>query len=67
MRAMQEAVADGIGDTGFADRRMPRRRRELTRDERSAAFTAILDDFKEVAPVRIGQRREEPIVDGQHV
>ena len=67
MRAMQEAVADGIGDTGFADRRMSRRRRKLTRDERGAAFTAILDDFKEVAPVRIGQRREEPIVDGEHV
>ena len=50
MRLMEDAVADGIGDTRFADRGMPRRRRELTGDERGAAFTAIFD-FEEVTAI----------------
>ena len=50
MRAMDEAVADGIGDAGFANGGVPRGRRELTGDERRRAFTAIFDHLEQVAP-----------------
>jgi hypothetical protein len=46
---------------------MPGGRGELTRDEGGAAFAAVLDDFEQVAPVGVGQRREQPIVNGQEI
>jgi hypothetical protein len=59
-----QAVADGVGDTGFADRRVPRRRRQLSRDQRGRALTAMFDDLEEVTAFGIGERGEQPIVDG---
>ena len=31
------------------------------------AFTAILDDLEQVAPLGVGQRRQQPIVDGEEI
>lgn len=64
---MDQAVADGVGDTGFADRRVPRRRRQLTRDQRGRALAAIFDDLEEVTTLGVGERGEQPIVNGQEI
>ena len=64
---MNQAVADRVGDAGLANRRVPGGRRQLTGDERGRAFTAIFDDLEEVAAFGIGERRQEPIVDGEQI
>ena len=67
MRLMEDAVANGIRHTRFTDGGVPRGRRELTRDERRAPFAAIFDHFQQIPPLRLGQRREQPIVDGDEI
>ena len=67
MRVVDQPVADGIGDAGFADGGVPGRRRELTRDQRRGAFTPIFQDLEEVAPLGVGQRREQPVIDGEQI
>jgi hypothetical protein len=63
MRLMEDAVAEGIGDTRLADGRVPRGGRELAGDERRAPFAAILDHLQQIPPLRLSERREQPIVD----
>ena len=64
---MNQAVADGVGDAGFANRGMPRRRWQLTGDERGPPLTPIFDDLEEVTTFGIGERRQEPIVDREQI
>ena len=64
---MNQAIADRVGDARLANGRMPRGWRQLTGDERGAAFTPIFDDLEQVPAFGIGQRRQEPIIDGQEI
>ena len=48
VRAVDEPVADRIGDRRFAERVVPRFDGELTRDQGRGAFVAIFDDFEDV-------------------
>jgi len=52
---MEDAVADGIGDTRLADGRVPRSRRELAGDERRAALAAIFDHLQQIPPFGLGE------------
>lgn len=47
VRAMNQAVADRIGDTRLPDRRVPGRRRQLTGDKGGLPFTPIFNDLQE--------------------
>ncbi len=64
---MDQAVADRIGDAGFADGGVPGRRRELAGNERRGAFAAIFQDLEQIPPLGVGQWREQPIIDGQEI
>ena len=67
MRVLEDAIADGIGDTRLADGRVPRGRRELAGDERRATLAPIFDHLQEISPLRLGERREQPIVDRDQI
>lgn len=67
MCLMEDAVTDGIGDTRLADGRVPRGGWELAGDERRAPFAAILDHLQQIPPLRLRERREQPIVDGDQI
>jgi hypothetical protein len=64
---MNQAVANRIGDAGFTDRGMPRRRRQLAGDERRASFAPIFDDLEEVTAFGISERCQEPVINRQQV
>ena len=64
---MDQAVADRIGDTGLPNRRVPCRRRQLARDQGRRAFAAIFNHLQQVPAFRIGERREQPIIDGDQI
>ena len=54
MCPMDHAVADRIRDAGLANRGVPRRRRELTGDQRRGPFASIFNDLQQVTAFRIG-------------
>ncbi len=64
---MDQSVADRIRDAGFADGGAPGRRRELTGNQRRGPFAPIFQDLEQIPPLGVGQRREEPIIDGQEI
>jgi len=64
---MDQPVADRVGDTGFPDGGVPRRGRKLAGNQRRGPFAPIFEDFQEIAPLGIGERGEEPIVDGEQI
>ena len=64
---MDHPVADRIRDAGLANRGVPRRRRELAGDQRRAPLTPIFNDLQQVAAFRIGERREQPIIDREEI
>jgi hypothetical protein len=67
MRPMDHAVADRIRDAGLANGGVPRGRRQLAGDERRGALAPVLNDLQQVPPFRIGERREEPIIDREEI
>jgi hypothetical protein len=64
---VQEAVADGVGEVGIADAGVPLLGLELAGDESGCALGAVLDHLDQVAPLAVGQRREQPVVDREQV
>ena len=64
---MDQPVADRIGDAGFADGGVPGRRRQLAGDQRRGPFAPIFEDLEQVAPLGVGERREQPIIDGEEI
>ena len=64
---MEDAVADGIGDTRLADGRVPRGRRELARNERRRPFAPILDHLQQIPPLGIAQRRQQLIINREQI
>ena len=67
MRVVEEAVADGIGEGGIVEVRVPLRDRQLAGDDGGAGAGAILEDFEEVLAVRGVERREGEVVEDQDV
>ncbi len=67
MRLMDQPVADRIRDAGLANGGVPRGRRQLAGDERRGPLTPIFNDLEQVAAFRIGERREEPIIDREEI
>ena len=53
---VNEAIADGVGDRGLPDGGVPGRRRQLARNQ-----------VEQVPPFRIGERRQQPIIDRQEI
>ncbi len=64
---MHEAVEDRVRKGGVADQVVPVLDGELAGDERGAAAVAILQDFEEVAPLEVAERREAPIIKQEQV
>ena len=67
MRLMDQPIADRIRDAGLANGGVPRRWRQLAGNERRGAFAPIFNDFQQVPAFRIGERREEPIIDREEI
>ena len=64
---MDQAVEDGIGQRRIADGGMPVRYRQLAGDEGRAAAMPVIDDFQQITPAFVGQRRQPPVIDDQDV
>ena len=64
---MDQPIADRIGDAGFANGGVPRGGRELAGDQRRGPFTAIFQDFEQIPPLGVSERREQPIIDGEQI
>ena len=67
MRVMDQPITDRIGDAGFADGGVPGGRRQLTGNQRRGPFTPIFQDLEQIPPLGVGERREEPIIDGEQI
>ena len=64
---MDQAVEDGIGQRWIADGGMPVRYRQLAGDEGRAAAMPVIDDFQQITPAFVGQRRQPPVINDQDV
>jgi len=62
MSVVDEAVENGVGERWAADDLMPLLDRNLAGDEGRGALVAILDDFEEIALLRLGEGRQTPVV-----
>ena len=67
MRPMDQPVADRIRDAGLTNGGVPRGRRQLTGDERRGAFAPVLNDLQQIPAFRIGERREQPIINREEI
>ena len=65
MRAMNDAVEDGIAERGIADQFVPARHGDLAGDQQRAFLVAVLNDLQQVAPLLGTQRLRSPIVEDQ--
>ena len=64
---MDQPVADRIGDAGFANGGVPRRGRKLAGNQRRGPFTAIFQGLEQIPPLGVGERREQPVIDGEQI
>jgi hypothetical protein len=62
MRVVYEAIEDGISDCRVADYVMPVVSVKLACNQGRAAVISFFDDFKQVAPLLVGERSESEIV-----
>jgi hypothetical protein len=67
MRLMHQAVEDRIGQRRVADRGMPMLDLQLAGDDGRAGAMAVIEDLQEVPAAFVGQRRQRPFVDHQHL
>jgi len=65
MSVVDDAVEDGIGESGIANDVMPAVDGDLAGDEGSAAAVALLEDFQEVAALLGTERLETPIIEDE--
>ena len=62
MTVVQQAVQDGIGDSGFANDLMPVFGGALAGDDGGSFLIAVLDDFEEVVALGLVKRGQKQIV-----
>ena len=67
VRVVQEAITDGIGQSGITHSEMPVVQGILAGDDGGTLVVAILDNFHEVLLFEISQGSEEEVVDDQEV
>jgi len=65
--AVDQAVADGVGEGGVADDLVPGLDGELAGDEGRSALVAVLDDLQEVAALLVLEGSETPVVDDEQL
>ena len=63
MRAMDDAVEDGVSQGWVADHLMPAVDRDLTGDQQRAAVVAVVDDLEQIATL-LGVERFRPPIPG---
>ena len=66
-RAVDDAVKDGVGHGGLAEVVVPLLAGQLTGEDRRAGAVAVFEHFEEVLTLRLGERREAPVVEHEHV
>ena len=49
VRAMDDAVEDGVGEGGIADHLVPAIDRDLAGDQQRAPVVAVIDDLEQIA------------------
>lgn len=64
---MHELVEERIVGGGIADHLMPVLDGQLTRDERGAPPSALLDEFEETAPLALAEGREVPTIEDEQI
>jgi len=67
MGVVDDAVEDGVGESGLADQVMPAVDRDLTGNQRSATAIAVLDDFEHVVTLLGPEWLKPPIVEDQQL
>lgn len=65
VRAVNDAVEDGVTESGIGDHLMPFADRDLAGDQQRAAFVAVVDDFQQIAALFGSERFRPPIIDDQ--
>jgi len=65
MSAVDQAIADGVGERGVADHFVPRFDWQLTGDEGGGALVAVLDHLEKIAALGVLERSQSPAVDDQ--
>ena len=64
---MDEAIEDGVGERRAADDLMPLLDRKLAGEDGRSALVTVLEDFEEIALLRLGEDRQTPIVEDQEL
>ena len=64
---MNQPVEDGVGQGGVADGGVPMLNRKLAGDDGRAAAVAVVEHFQQVAPVRVVEHRQPPIINDEDV
>ena len=67
MGIVNDAIQDGVGQSGIPDQGMPAVHRDLAGDQSGAAAVAVFDDFKHVAALLGAERFEAPIIEDQQL
>jgi hypothetical protein len=67
MRAMDDAVENGIGQRGIAQVFMPAIDRQLTRDDRRSVAVPVVENLEEVLSLCVLEPDEAPIIKNQDV
>jgi hypothetical protein len=63
---VDEAVEDGIGDSGLAERAVPVADRELAGDDGGAELVAVLDDLEQIGGLFGCERSQRQVVDDEN-
>jgi hypothetical protein len=66
-RVVHEAIEDGVGDRGVAQRRVPLIAGQLARDDRRAGRVAILHHLEEILALDVGHRDQAPVIEDQDI
>ena len=64
---MDDAIENGVGQSGIADEFVPAIDRKLAGDDQRAGVVAILDDLQQIALLLGQQRFRSPIVEDEQV
>ena len=67
MRAVHDAVQDGVGQRGLVQPGVPGRHRQLAGDERRASTHPVVEQLQQVVSLVRGNRRDAEVVQDEQV
>ena len=67
MRAVQDAVANRVGQRRISDVLMPVLRRELTGDDRRPGVVPVVENLEHIAALLIAEGRQAPVIEDEDV